>query len=342
MSTKAAARLWREALVIDGLTFYGDGDGDAAGLKAAGIATVNMTVSHFEADFEAAFDQLAEWRARIAAPDSPWRLIERAGDIEAAFAAGSVGLIMGWQNLRPIADKLERLHLAYAADLRIAQLTYNRRNFMGDGCLEAADAGLSALGERAVAVMNQLGIAIDLSHVGERACLRTCELSAVPVLVTHANAKAISDAPRNKSDAVIRAVAAPGGVIGASIYGPMCWDGDPARPPALEDFIRHLEHIAGLAGREHVAIGTDLPVVSDLAKVAPITEITLARSPAAIAKYAAAFGNDIRARYLSDCESHGDLVRVAAALVERGWSEAEIRGLLGTNLLRALRAIWRA
>ena len=340
MSTKAAARLWREALVIDGLTFYGDGD--AAGLKAAGIAAVNMTVSHFEADFEAAFDQLAEWRARIAAPDSPWRLIERAGDIEAAFAAGSVGLIMGWQNLRPIADKLERLHLAYAAGLRIAQLTYNRRNFMGDGCLEAADAGLSALGERAVAVMNQLGIAIDLSHVGERACLRACELSAVPVLVTHTNAKAISDAPRNKSDAVIRAVAATGGVIGASIYGPMCWDGDPARPPALEDFIRHLEHIAGLAGREHVAIGTDLPVVSDLAKVAPITEITLARSPAAIAKYAAAFGNDIRARYLSDCASHGDLVRVAAALMERGWSEAEIRDLLGTNLLRALRAIWRA
>jgi membrane dipeptidase len=335
----AAERLWREALVIDGLTFYGDGD--AGGLRAAGIAAVNMTVSHFEADFETAFDQLAEWRARIAMPASPWRLIERADDIEAARGAGAVGLIMGWQNLRPIADKLERLHLAHAAGLRIAQLTYNRRNFMGDGCLESADAGLSALGEQAVAVMNELGIAVDLSHVGERACLRACEVSAVPVLVTHANAKAVADAPRNKSDAVIRAVAETGGVIGASIYGPMCWNGEPARAPAIEDFIRHLEHIAAIAGRDHVAIGTDLPVVSDLAKVAHITEMTLARSPAAIAKYAAAFGNDIRARYLSDCSSHGELVAVAAALQERDWSEAEIRGLLGGNLLRCLREIWR-
>ncbi len=339
MSSPETQRLWREALVIDGLTFYGDGD--AAGLQTAGIAAVNMTVSHFEADFEAAFDQLAEWREWIEAPGSPWRLIGRASDIEAARAAGSVGLIMGWQNLRPVADKLERLHLAHAAGLRIAQLTYNRRNFMGDGCLEAVDSGLSTLGERAVAVMNGLGIAIDLSHVGERACLRACELSTVPVLVTHANAKAVSDAPRNKSDAVIRAVAATGGVIGASIYGPMCWDGNPARAPKIDDFVRHLEHISDIVGRDHVAIGTDLPVVSDLAKVAHITEMTLARSPAAIAKYAAAFGNDIRARYLSDCASHGELVRVAAALLERGWSEAEIHGLLGANLLRCLRAIWR-
>jgi membrane dipeptidase len=338
MSTPAAERLWREAVVIDGLTFYGDGE--AAGLRAAGIAAVNMTVSHFEADFETAFDQLAQWRARIDAPDSPWRLVERVSDIEAARAAGCVGLIMGWQNLRPIADRIERLHLAYAAGLRIAQLTYNQRNFMGDGCLESADSGLSALGEQAVGVMNELGIAIDLSHVGERACLRACALSKKPVLLTHANAKAVTGALRNKTDAVIRAVADTGGVVGASIYGPMCWDGDPVRPPKIEDFIRHLDHIAGLVGREHVAIGTDLPVVSDLAKVAHITELTLARSPAAIAAYAAAFSNDIRARYLSDCSSHADLVRVVAALLERDWSKTEVRGLLGENLRWALAGIW--
>ena len=91
-----------------------------------------------------------------------------------------------------------------------------------------------------------------------------------------------------------------------------------------------------------MAIGSDLPVVSDLAKVAHITEMTLAHSPAAIARYAAAFGNNIRARYLSDCASHGELVRVLVALLERGWSKAEIHGLLGANILRSLRQIWRA
>ena len=152
MSMPAAERLSREALVIDGLTSYGDGD--SAGFKAAGIALVNMTVSHFEADFETAFDQLAERRARLKAPDKP-----------------------------VAADR---------AGLRIAQLTYNQRNLASDGCLEAADSGVSAPGEQAVAVMNQLGIVVDLSHVGERACLRACEVSTTPALVTHATAKAIA------------------------------------------------------------------------------------------------------------------------------------------------------
>lgn len=338
MTTPGAESLWRDALVIDGLTFYGDGD--AEGLHAAGVAAVNMTVSHFEADFEVAFDQLAGWRAIADAAHSPWRRIDALSDIDAARAEGRIGLIMGWQNLRPIADRPDRLHLAHAAGLRVAQLTYNRRNYLGDGCLEPADAGLSGFGEEAVGLMNKLGVAIDLSHVGEQACLRACALSEKPVLVTHANARAVTGALRNKSDDVIRAVAKTGGVIGVSIYGPMCWDGDPARPPTIEDFIRHLDHIAAIAGRDHVAIGTDLPVVSDLSKVAHITEMTLSRFPAAIAAYAEAFGNDIRARYLSDCTSHADLVRIVTALLERGWSDAEIRALLGGNLYRALGAIW--
>ena len=154
-------------------------------------------------------------------------------DLDAAKAAGEVGLIFGWQNTRPIADKLDRLHFFHCLGLRIAQLTYNYRNMLGDGCLEPEGAGLTTFGRDCVRAMNELGIAIDLSHVGERTSLQTIEASEKPVLATHANAKAIADLARNKSDELGRVLAEAGGIIGASIYGPMCWDGDTGRRPDL-------------------------------------------------------------------------------------------------------------
>ncbi len=327
-----------DVLIVDGLVFFSDGGVET--LRAGKIAAINLTVGHFEADFETSCEQLAGWHARLGQPDSPWRLIESAADIAPARADGKVGLIMGWQNMRPIGDDLDRLALFHRLGLRIMQPTYNFRNFMGDGCLEPDDGGLSALGGRAVAAMNALGIAIDLSHVGERTARDVVEASEKPVLITHANARAVSDNPRNKSDALIAAVAQSGGTVGVSIYGPMCWDGDPAYPPAIDDFIRHLEHVAGVAGVGHVAIGTDLPAVADLDAVAHITGQTVKRYPAMIGAYAAAFGNDVRNRYLTGCSSHAELVHVVAALEQKGWPEADIRGLLGENLVRALATIW--
>ncbi|MSP84119.1 MAG: dipeptidase [Alphaproteobacteria bacterium] len=338
MVSPAALALHRDALIVDALNFFSDGDPGV--LADANVAAVNITVSHFEADFEATCDQVAGWLARLRRPDCPWRLVRAAADIPAARAAGKTALIMGWQNLRPIADKLDRLALFHDLGVSVMQLTYNQRNFIGDGCLEPDNGSLTALGIRAVALMNELGIAIDLSHVGERTSLKAAEVSTRPVLVTHANAKSVTSAPRNKSDDVIRAIAATGGVIGVSIYGPMCWDGDPARAPSLDDFLRQLDHVVNLVGLGHVGLGTDLPAVRDPRAVADIIAMTLARFPAAIAAYAKAFGNDIRTRYLTDCSSHADLVLVTDALLVRGWRPADVAALLGGNWLRVLDRIW--
>ena len=146
--------------------------------------------------------------------------------------------------------------------------------------------------------------------------------------------------PRNKSDEVIAAVAASGGVIGASIFGAMCWDGNPDHPPCLDDFVRHLEHMVELVGIDRVGLGTDLPVVRSLDSVAHITAGTLARYPALIGDYVRAFGNAPDARYLQDCGSHAELHRLVAALEARGWRESDLRALLGGNLLRTLAEIW--
>lgn len=340
MTEGRAAELHRSALIIDGLGF--GSDGHVADLRAGNVAAINITVADVTGGFETCCDNLAAWTARLAAPDSPWRLVLTGGDIARARGAGKVGLIMGFQNMRPVADRLERLTLFHALGVRVMQVTYNERNFLASGCLDPHDAGLSALGREAIKAMNRLGLAIDISHVGERSSLDIVEASEAPVLITHANAKAVADVPRNKSDALIRAVAARGGVIGTSVYGPMCWNGDPQRRPALDDYLRHVDHVVGLVGTDHVAMGTDFPIVSDLAKVAPNIARTLARYPGNITRYAAAFGNDVRTRYLADCGSPAALARLTEALLKRRWPEPDIRAFLGLNWLRVFGTIWGA
>jgi membrane dipeptidase len=331
-----AQDIQKNALVIDGLSYYSDGDTE--GLRAGGIDALNVTTCHFEADYREACDRIAGWLARTRAPGSEWRLIERAADFDAAKQAGQIGIVMGWQNMRPVEDDLDRIALFHKLGVRIMQITYNYRNFLGDGCLETDGAGLSALGRDAVRLMNDLGVAIDLSHVGERTSYDAIECSAKPVLATHTDARALVDLPRNKTDDMLRAIAETGGVIGASVYGPMLWDGDTSRRPTVDDFVRHLEHLVEVAGIDHVGFGTDLPAAKDLTKTA--FEAANRRLWSGISSYGDAFGHDIPARYPLDANAHAKLPAVTEALVARGWRPQDIEAYLGGNLARVLGEIW--
>ena len=334
----AGTDLHKDTFVMDGLVYHSDGNVDD--LRAGHIDALNITVCHFEADFAGACGEIARWHGILAAPNTPWMRIEKATDFDAARAAGKIGLIMGWQNTRPIADELDRLYFFRQLGLRIMQLTYNYRNALGDGCLEPEEGGLTLLGHQAVEIMNELGIAIDLSHVGQRTMLDTIECSKQPVLITHANARSVAKLERNKTDDVIRTVAEKGGVIGASIYGPMCWDQDPGRKPTITDYLRHLDYLVEIAGPEHIGFGTDLATGSNFAKMA--SERGHWRRWEGINRFNRIFGEEIPERYLSDCNKHSDLPKVTEALLARGWSEEHVRGYLGGNFRRVLDRIWSA
>lgn len=331
-----AERLHRDALVIDGLVYHCDGW--AGDLRAGAVDALNITACHFEADFPEACAQISRWHEILNEPGSDWRLIETADDFELARAEDRVGVILGWQNTRPVADRLDRLDFFHRLGLRIMQLTYNYRNFLGDGCLEPEGAGLSSLGRDLVRLMNGLGIAIDLSHVGYRTAMDAIELSEAPVLVTHANPQAVTKLPRNKPDDLICALVAKGGLIGASIYGPMCWNGDIRRKPGIDDYVRNLEYLVDVAGIEHVSFGTDLGTGADLQKIA--FERTTPRRWGGIDSYNQAFGETIPDRYLAEVRSHRDLPKITAALAARGWREEHVRAYLGGNLRRVLGTIW--
>ncbi len=333
-----ALALHKDALVIDSLVYHADGWTGA--LRAGGVDAIQVTACHFECDFEQACQEVARWQGRLQAEDAEWLQIEEVADFDRARAAGKVGAILGWQNSRPIADRIERLALFYKLGLRVMQLTYNYRNMIGDGCLEPEGAGLTTYGREVVAEMNRLGIAIDLSHVGYRTSMDAIEASEKPCLITHANAHALSPLARNKPDDLIRALVAKGGYIGASIYGPMNWDGDEKRKPTIDDYLRHVDYLANVAGPENIGFGTDLSTGADRPKLA--IERTPPRRREGINTFNKIFGEDIPARYLADCSSHADLPKVTAALVARGWPEAQIRGYLGENFRRKLGQIWVA
>ncbi|MBX9700528.1 MAG: dipeptidase [Acetobacteraceae bacterium] len=324
--------------VIDGLIFYSDGD--ARDLLAGGYAAANVTVKDPMVGFEEGFDAMARWLALAARPDGPWHLVERAADIPAARAAGKVGLVMGWQETKLLGNRIERVAAFHRLGLRACQLTYNEASAVGDGCLEPRNGGLTRFGHEVVEAFNATGIAIDLSHVGERTCLDAARASRRPVLLTHANAKAVHERPRNKSDEVMRAVAATGGLCGASMHGFMNWDGDPAHPPALEGFVAHVRHMVNLVGIEHVSFGTDFAAVGDARAADFFLEMSATRYASGTGDYVRAFGNSLEGRFPPALNNPRHMARKTEALLAAGFSEDAVAKIMGGNLLRVLGEIW--
>jgi membrane dipeptidase len=324
--------------VIDGLVYLCDGD--PAPLRAGGVSAANVTVAHMFDDAAQAVEAMGAWHRRVGAPGSGWRLVRTADDIVQAQREGSTGLIMGWQSIAPLGTSLARVQGFHALGLRMAQLTYNEASPAGDGCLEERAGGLTRFGRALVAEMNRAGVGIDLSHCGDRTALEAARASERPVFLTHANAKAVNDRPRNKLDETIRAVAGSGGVMGVSIHGFMNWDGDPSHPPTLANFVRHAQHVADLVGVEHVGIGTDFSAVQDEASVRAILELSKGAYPETGGVFAAAFGNSSAARYPSETPTPHHFPLILEALSRGGFSAAEVDAIAGGNFLRAFRAVW--
>ena len=339
-TTADAEELHHDALIIDGLIW--DLDGDTSELKAANVAAINFTVQSkvIEGGFAECCDDIARWLAYVDAHADEWKLVLLADDILKARAAGQIGIIMGWQNARAIEDNLDRLLLLQRLGLRIMQPTYNYRTFLADGCLELNDGGLSALGREAIRRMNELGIAVDMSHSSDRSTIMAAETSNMPILITHTGASAINGWQRNRSDEAIKAVAETGGIIGVSLYGPIIWNGDTRARPTLDDYRRHIDHVVDLVGIEHVGMGTDQYQSTDRVRYCDGLNTAQDDINPAAAAYSAAFGHTYFNRYPTDCETIADYPAITAILLGAGWSEQHVRAFLGENFLRAFRTIW--
>lgn len=329
-----AAEIYRDSVVIDGSIAPLMDTSQVDRMVASGVTAFVWTVCKPLANLSDALVQIAGGLEFIRREDR-LRLIRTAGDIDECKRDGRVGLIFGPQNARLVEHDLRLCRILKEVGIRILQVTYNERNLFGDGCTEPANGGLSNLGRELISTLNHEGIVVDLAHVGEQTILDTIASSSAPVIISHSNAKAVHDSPRNVSDEVLTNLAARGGVIGLTFWSPMV--GSKSGRPTIDDFLRHVDHVASLIGPEHVALG------SDHSENTPRDEWDRLFSHdgeySSVARSLGPwYGYDTR--FFEGASSCTDFPRIAEGLTSLGFTDAELAGILGGNFLRVFRTVW--
>jgi membrane dipeptidase len=308
-------------------------------VRASGLSAVNVTVSgvgSYAKDADQTLRNIAYWNAQIATHPDLLTQVRTAGDIASAKAAGKLGLIYGFQDATPIGEDLDRVALYDDLGVRVFQLTYNRRNLIGDGCLESANAGLSIFGKQLIERLNERHLLIDLSHAGERTTREAIASSKGPIAITHTGCAALSGLPRNKTDTELRELADKGGVAGIYLMPFLRVKGQ----PTADDLIAHIEHAIKVCGEEHVGIGSD-GTISPIdfndefrRKHAEDVADRKARGISAPGEAADVF------TFLPDLNSADRLDRLASLLAKRGHTDTRISRILGGNFARLFAEAW--
>jgi membrane dipeptidase len=245
-------------------------------------------------------------------------------------------VLLGTQDTVMVGPDLDRLAQLKKDGVMSVQLTYNNRNLSGDGALEPDNAGLSKLGRATIERIEAEKLLLDLSHGGAKTMAEAAAHAKRPMVISHTAARALTDHPRNTADSTIKAVADKGGVIGVYFMPFLTLDSKPTGA----DLIRHVEHVANVAGEDHVGIGTDngvLPFEITEEARRRNREWALQRMKAGIASPGE--GPDVFP-IVADYNSVDRYRRFADDLARRGWSERRLEKLMGGNFLRTYREAW--
>jgi len=258
-------------------------------------------------------------------------------DIYRAKKENKLGIIFHFQGTTPFETDLNNIEIYYRLGVRMVQLTYNVKDFVGDGCAERTNCGLSEFGLRVIAELDRLGIVIDCSHTGYQTTLEAIEASKNPVIISHGNARAVCDNKRNLPDDVIKAVAKNGGVLGLNGYPDFV---SKEKPRTLDKLIDHAEYYAKLVGVEHISVGIDY--YEGQAGVASDEE-----AMALYKKFVEAGVWNPREYspppflYPEGIEMPEKLGNLTSGLLRRGFGEEDVKKIIGLNLIRVFKEVWR-
>jgi membrane dipeptidase len=241
-------------MLIDGLQYANWSEKIFRQMRAGGVDAVHVTITYHE-NFRETVLQIERWNRWFERfPDLIFQGFT-AQDVQIARDTGRTAIFFGAQNPSMIEDDIGLVEVLHRLGLRFMQLTYNNQSLLATGCYEADDTGLTRMGREVVAEMNRVGMVVDMSHSGERSTLEAIEHSTRPIAITHANPHNWHAALRNKSDTVLKALAASGGMLGFSVYPHHLKGGGAC---SVQEFCTMIARTADLMGIGHIGIGTDL------------------------------------------------------------------------------------
>ena len=334
--------VFKSSIVIDDLSGFDPkpalSDAGFSVVKEAGITIVGPTLGDVEPEtaFHSTIEHLGKTAEVISKYPDRIMFIRTFADIAKAKQENKLGVLANVQNSACMERDLKNLDVFYSLGLRQIQLTFNWRNWVGDGCTERTQAGLSYFGVDMVKRMNELGMIVDVGHTGYQSTLDAVEVSDKPIVYSHTNCKALCDHPRNKTDDQIKALARKGGVMGLSCFN---WFVSDKPRSTLDDLLNHFDHVAGLVGTDYIGIGSDFSVAGWPGRE-PDAEWESHRK-----LYGEREWKTIKGRfppYIDEVNNSRRYHTIAEGLQKRGWKLDDIAKVLGLNFVRVYKDVLKS
>jgi membrane dipeptidase len=338
-----ALNLYRNAFVLDSntlasigsLQYEEDVEKSLQAIRDSGLTALKSTLGGGNGTFEDTVADLAAAQSLIDKHPELFLKVVRHSDLMQARPTNRVAVIFSFEAASMLEGKLERIDMFRRLDVLVMQLTYNHKTPFGSGCLDGDIGGVTDLGRKAIQKMNEIGVALDLSHANAQTTADGIAISAKPAVITHAGCRAVYDHPRNKTDRDMKALADKGGVMGIYMLPFLTVD---TRQPMLADYMQHMVHALDVCGEEHVGIGTD----SMFFKVTEQDLKEIANEEADRRKSGVGAPGENRPPYIPDTNTPRKLEFVTDALLKHGYSPRVAEKVLGLNFSRVYKEIWTA
>ncbi|MBU3951942.1 MAG: dipeptidase [Proteobacteria bacterium] len=335
-----ARRLHQEAIIIDNTCPLAALDDFHDNYARGGVTAIAATVGYGMANIgtlDFTMKNLGKWFNKFRDEKQNLIHITCVEDIFKAKIQGKLGVIFHFQGTTPFENDINTVELFHRLGVRVCQLCYNSKDLVGCGCAVEPDTGLTPFGEKVINEMNRLGMVIDCAHTGKKTTMYAIAASKSPVIISHGNSRAVCNNLRNCDDDLLKAISKNGGVIGFNGFPGFVAD----KPrPTLEDLLDHVDHMAQIAGPENICVGMDYfeyqAGVTDDETAAQVYNFLIDSGSWSPQEYPAPPWF-----WPTGIELPEKLSNLTPGLLSRGFSEDEVKGILGLNIVRIFKEVWK-